>query len=184
MPRGDKRGRATRAVRCKGAHGPPERLLPWGRWYEASPLRTRRVTARRLARGGRRESPPLAAACLRRQRLGWRRRRLEETSSTVQGPGEARAPRAPGMAAPPRKARARAPTRTPAPPAASSRGHTATTWWSRSRAPSSGAPGPYGVVHSVRGRPGPPRGERAQAHAHEATAAGRAERRRPPWATP
>ena len=104
MPRGDKRGRATRAVRCKGAHGPPERLLPWGRWYEASPLRTRRVTARRLARGG-------------------ARRRLEETSSTVQGPGEARAPRAPGTAAPPRKARARAPTRTPAPPAASGRGH-------------------------------------------------------------
>ena len=91
MLQGDKRGRATRAVRCKGAHGPPESLLPWGRWYEASPLRTRRVTARRLARGparGRRESLPLAAAC---QRPGWRRWRLEETSSTVQGPGEARA---------------------------------------------------------------------------------------------
>ena len=80
MPQGDKRGRATRAVRCKGAHGPPESLLPWGRWYEASPLRTRRVTARRLARGarrGRRESLPLAAASASGRggaAGGWRRR--------------------------------------------------------------------------------------------------------------
>jgi len=84
------------AVRFTGAHVPTERMLAGVRWSGASPLRTRPVEARLLARGvhgdpatlnhwGIMDSPRLKEVLHRRTRPVWVRWRLAETAITVQG---------------------------------------------------------------------------------------------------
>jgi putative transposase len=84
------------AVCVKGAHFPAAIRLTCVRWAVASPLSPRQVEARMPERGVAvehatvnrwriQDSPPLAAACHRRQRPVWLSWRRDETSLRVQG---------------------------------------------------------------------------------------------------
>jgi putative transposase len=84
------------AVRFTGAHCPQEIILPCVRWYVASPLRTRHIEERMLARGVRVDhstvnrwvitySPQLEEAFHRRKRPVWVSWRMDETSIKIKG---------------------------------------------------------------------------------------------------
>src|ERR1700730_7148105 len=84
------------AVRCPGAHCPPEVMRMGVGWYGAYPLRTRHVAAlmeergvevapSTVHRGVLQDSPQLEEAWPRRKRPVWVRWRMDEPYSTVTG---------------------------------------------------------------------------------------------------